>query len=81
LGVKATLDLNFIEDTPLIDKSVYGEAFPFEKPPRVWLEIFALDATPQEITEIVCEELIHIKHTELTEADVRKMVTEGDIMK
>lgn len=63
LGVEATLDLNFIDYVPVIDKYVYGEAFPEER--RVKLDIFAPDATDKEITKIICEELAHIKYPEM----------------
>jgi len=60
-----TLELSFPEDAPIIEKYVYGEAFPFEKPPRIMLEVVVIDATLKEIKEIVCEELVHVKHPEL----------------
>lgn len=62
LGVDAVLDLRFLQDFPVVGKYVYGEAFPFETPPKVVLEVFAPDATEQEIRSIICEELLHIKH-------------------
>jgi hypothetical protein len=67
LRANATLDLRFIDDVPIIGENVYGEAFPFEKPPRVWLEVFAPDARTAEIIEHICHELIHIQHPELGE--------------
>lgn len=69
LRVEANLDLRFINDVPIIGDNVYGEAFPFEKPPRVWLEVFAPDAKTTEIVEHICHELIHIKYPELREED------------
>uniref|UniRef100_A0A7V3N6J1 M48 family peptidase n=1 Tax=candidate division CPR3 bacterium TaxID=2268181 RepID=A0A7V3N6J1_UNCC3 len=51
---------------PVVGENVYAEAFPFENPPRVWIEVWP-DATGKEITEIVCHELAHIKHPELNE--------------
>ena len=36
--------------------------------------MFALDATTKEITEIVCEELLHVKHPELSEDEVARKV-------
>lgn len=69
LGVDAVLELKFIWETPIVDKNVYAEAFPFEIPPRVWMEVFAPDATTKEITEIVCDELVHVQHPELRHED------------
>lgn len=63
LGLEATLELDFIDDFPVIGEYVYGEAFPKEC--RVTLDVFAPFATNKEITETVCEELMHIKHPEL----------------
>jgi len=63
LGVEAGLDLEFLDHTPIVDKNVYGEAFPERK--RATLDVFAPDATTEEIESIVCEELVHIKHPEL----------------
>lgn len=76
LGVEARLDLKITTDwgPPIIGKNVYGQAFPFERPPRVWIEVFAIDATTKEITETVCEELLHIKHPELSEEEIARMV-------
>jgi len=72
LGVKAGLQLNMVRSIwgpPVVGENVYGEAFPFEKPPRVWLEVFAPDATEKEITETICHELVHIKYPELKDGD------------
>jgi hypothetical protein len=74
LGVEARLQLEFLDHAPIVGKNVYGEAFPFEKPPRVSIEMFAPDATNKEITKVVCEELLHIKHPELSEEKIRGMV-------
>jgi len=48
----------------LLMSFVFGEAFPFEEPPRVWLEVVALDASTEELSHVICDELIHIKHPE-----------------
>jgi hypothetical protein len=70
LGVEARLDLKLTRSVwgpPVVGENVYGEAFPSEKPPRVWIEIFdPEDVTNKEITKTVCEELVHVKHPELT---------------
>ena len=63
LGVEAELDLEFLDHPPIVDKNVYGEAFPERK--LVTLDVFAPDATTGEIEGIICEELGHIKHPEL----------------
>lgn len=63
LGVEVTLELDFLDDFPVIGEYVYGEAFPAEK--RIMLDVFAPLATKKEITKTVCEELMHIKHPEL----------------
>ncbi|MDI6889306.1 MAG: hypothetical protein QMC78_06475 [Methanocellales archaeon] len=63
LGVEAELDLEFLDHPPVVDKNVYGEAFPERK--RVMLDVFAPDATTEEIEGIICEELGHIKYPEL----------------
>lgn len=47
-------------------ENVYAEAFPLENPSRVWIEVWP-DATDKEIIEIVCHELVHIKHPGLNE--------------
>lgn len=60
LGLNPKLDLNFIEDTPIIGENVFGEAFPDEN--RVWLEVVAPEASDREILKTLCHELIHIKH-------------------
>ncbi len=69
LDVEAELDLNFIDDMPMVGENIYGEAFPHEKPPRVWLEVFAPDVTKKEIVETICHELIHIKYPNLNHED------------
>lgn len=74
LYVEARLELGFLDHVPIVGKNVYGEAFPFEKPPRVRIEVFAPDATTQEITEIVCEELLHVKHPEFSEMKIKRLV-------
>lgn len=78
LGVGAVLDLHFIDRTPVVGKNVYAEAFPFEEPPRVWMEVFAPDATTEEITEIVIHELGHILCPHCTEEMVERM-TEDEL--
>lgn len=65
LGVEAELELSFLENTPVVGYNVYGEAFPPEK--KVVLEVFAPDATTEEIEEIICHELVHLKYPELDE--------------
>jgi hypothetical protein len=68
LGLDAILDLEFnkgVWGPPVVGENIYGEAFPFEQPPRVWIEIFTPDVTKKEIKEMVCHELIHIQHPEL----------------
>ena len=76
LGVDAKLDLHVetVEAPPIVGENVYGEAFPSERPPRVWLEVFAPDATTAEITRTVCEELLHVKHPGLSEGEIMRMV-------
>ena len=74
LGVEARLELGFLDHVPIAGKYVYGEAFPHERPPRVRLEVFAPDATTAEITRTVCEELLHVKHPELSEEEVGRRV-------
>lgn len=74
LGVEARLEVGFLDHVPIVGKNVYGEAFPFERPSRVRIEVFAPDATIKEITEIVCEELLHIKHPGISEEEIAKMV-------
>lgn len=66
-SLKANLDLEFIERRPIEDENVYGEAFPEEK--RVRLEVFAPDATDEEIEWNICHELVHIKYPELSHDD------------
>jgi hypothetical protein len=64
-GIEAKLDLIFLDHPPIVGKFVYGEAFPFERPPRIRLEVVAIDATAEEITTVLCDELVHIKYPEL----------------
>lgn len=54
---------------PITDENVYAEAFPFENPPRIWIQVWP-DAMNKEIAEIICHELIHIKRPELNEKSV-----------
>ncbi len=63
LGLNPKLELQFIEDAPIDGEFVYGEAFPNEN--RVWLEVVAPEASDEEILEILCHELVHLKHPEL----------------
>ena len=70
--VKLDLELNTIGSPPIVGENVYGEAFPFENPPRIWLEIFVLDAMMKKIVKILCHELAHIKHPELPEEELSK---------
>jgi len=70
LGVDASLDLKITRSVwgaPIVGGNVYGEAFPFEKPPRVWIEVFVPDATKKEIIKTLCHELIHIQYPKLKE--------------
>jgi len=69
LGVTVNLDIHFIDNTPIVGENIYGEAFPFETPPRVWLEVFAPDVTGEDIIEMVCHELIHVKYPHLNHED------------
>jgi len=69
LGITVILDIHFIDNPPIVGEAIYGEAFPFEKPPRVWLEVFAPDVTREKIVEIICHELIHIKYPYLRHED------------
>jgi len=48
---------------------VYGEAFPEEK--RISLEIFAPDASIDEIERHICHELLHIKYPNISHDDYR----------
>jgi len=75
LGVEARLDLHVetIEAPPVVGENVYGEAFPFERPPKVWVEVFP-EATAREIARVVCEELLHVKHPELSEEEIGRLV-------
>lgn len=73
LGIDASLDLRITKSVwgpPVVGENVYGAAFPFEKPSRVWIEVFVPNATKKEIVKTVCHELIHIKHPELGEDSV-----------
>ena len=63
LGLNAEMEIQFIEDAPIIGEYVYGEAFPDKN--KIWLEIVAPDASLKEITKIMCHELIHLKYPEL----------------
>lgn len=56
---------------PVVGENVYAEAFPFENPPRIWMQVWP-DATDKEIAKTVCHELIHIKRPELDEETVEK---------
>jgi len=81
LQVEATLELTFLQDFPMIGEYVYGEAFPLEK--RITLDIYAPMATRRAITKIICEELMHIKHPELSHGArfwrlVREAVTDKE---
>ena len=64
LDIEATMELNFLSDSPIVGEYVYGEAFPAEK--KVVLDVYAPMATNRALTKIICEELIHVKHPELT---------------
>jgi len=63
LGIRANIELQFIEDAPIVWEYVYGEAFPDEN--KVWLEVVAPDASNKKITEHICHELIHLKFSDL----------------
>lgn len=63
LDLNPRLELEFIEEAPIEGENVYGQAFPNEN--RVWLEVVAPDASDNEILEILCHELIHLKYPEL----------------
>lgn len=65
LGVDVTLDLEFLNLTPIEDEPIYGEAFPDEK--RIKIDVFAPDATTKDLTKTICEELLHVKHPEIPE--------------
>jgi len=58
---------------PVVDENVYAEAFPFETPPRVWVEVYP-DASDKEITKTLLHELIHIKSPKLSEEETEKKV-------
>lgn len=60
MGLVANLDLNIIEDAPIVGEFVYGEAFPGEN--RIWLEVVGPDASDDDILETICHELLHIKY-------------------
>jgi len=64
LDLNADMELHFIEDAPIGEEYVYGEAFPDKN--KIWLEIVAPFASIKQITEIICHELIHIKFPELS---------------
>lgn len=51
---------------PVVGENVYAETFPFDHPPKVWIEVWP-EATSREIAEIVCHELVHLKCLELDE--------------
>jgi len=74
--IKLDLKLTTIRGPPVVEENAYGEAFPFEKPPRVWLEIFPLDVTTKEISKVISHELVHIKYPKLVEEgpEFKKMV-------
>ena len=80
LGINPDLEIEFIEDAPVLGEYVYGEAFPDIN--KVWLQIVAPDASDDKIMEIVCHELIHIKYTELdhNKPKFQKMVEQCKIM-
>ena len=63
--MNATLDLEFLNMTPIENEPIYGEAFPDEK--RVKIEVFVPDATMKDLTKVICEELLHVKHPEILE--------------
>lgn len=63
LGLKAKMELQFIEDAPICGEYVYGEAFPNKN--KIWLEVVAPYASIKEITNILCHELIHLKFPKL----------------
>lgn len=63
-GVEATMELNFLSDFPVIGEYVYGEAFPAER--RVVIDVYAPMATRRSIMKIISEELVHLKHPELS---------------
>jgi predicted metal-dependent hydrolase len=57
------MDIEFIEDSPIADEFVYGEAFPDKN--KIWIEVVAPYASMKEITQIICHELIHLKFPKL----------------
>jgi predicted metal-dependent hydrolase len=57
------MNLEFIEDAPIVDEYVYGEAFPDKN--KIWIQIVAPYASVKDITQIICHELIHLKFPEL----------------
>ena len=82
VNVEAKLDVGFLDHQPIEGESVYGEAYPFEKPPRVRIDIFPIDATKKDIEATICHELVHIKHPELEhgkefEKKVKECITES----
>ena len=60
LDIRPNLDLHLIEDAPVEEEHVYGEALPNEN--KLWLEVVAPDASDNEILEILCHELVHLKY-------------------
>jgi hypothetical protein len=79
LGVDATLDLKFLNFTPIENEPIYGEAFPEEK--RINIEVFAPDATKKDLTKTICEELLHIKYPQMLEHTQRFWGMVGACMK
>jgi len=64
IGVEAVLELELIDRPPRVDEFfVYSESFPEEH--RVWIEIVSPEASTEEITEAICQELLYIKSPEL----------------
>ena len=61
-GLKAYLDLTIMEDAPIDEEFVYGEAFPDEG--RVMLDVVGPYASDEEIMETICHELVHMMHPE-----------------
>ncbi|MEM3139452.1 MAG: hypothetical protein QXU17_04565 [Archaeoglobaceae archaeon] len=78
LGVEAELDLRIESGwgPPIIGSNVYGQAFPFARPPRVWLEVYP-EASKREITMVVREELLHIKYPQLSEEEIQRTLRKG----
>jgi hypothetical protein len=63
LCMQVKMELDFIEDPPIVDEYVYGEAFPNEN--RIWLQVVAPYASIREITMTICHELVHLKNPTL----------------